>query len=167
MLPGLRRLDKSIVPLVLLNSPVFSLASICFTWSGLVVIRLVSVGLAITWIWTWFWPAKNNPWPTGNWLSLFLSSPVSLNTSLSISTAEGDCFSKNCIEALATIARPILEPIKSSTSWVTVVTPRLYFLALFARLNKKLAESSYFISCQASSTTRILFFWSVLVLFQI
>jgi len=46
--------------------------------------------------------------------------------------------------ALATIARPIRDPIKSSTSWVMVVMPRLYLRARLASENRKLAESSYF-----------------------
>ena len=81
-------------------------------------------------------------------------------------TDEGDCLSRNCIEAFATIARPMRDPIKSSTSCVMVVMPKLYLRARLARLKRKFAESSYFISCQASSTTSIRRFWSDLVLFQ-
>ena len=134
---------------------------------GLVTIRPVSVGLAITWMCTWFWPAKNSPCPTGNWLKRFFSSLVSLNTSVKTSTALGLCLSRNCILAFATMARPMRLPIKSSTSCVMVVMPRLYLRARLARLKRKLAESSYFINCQASSTINMRRFWSVLVLFQI
>src|SRR5581483_11824715 len=100
--------------------------------AGVVTISSFSVGLAITWMCTWFWPAKNNPCPTGNWLSRFFSSLVSLKTSDRTSTAVGDCLSRNCMLALATIALPIRLAIKSSTSWVTVVRPRLYLRARLA-----------------------------------
>lgn len=48
--------------------------------------------------------------------------------------------------------------MKSSTSWVIVVTPRPYFRARFTSPNKNLAESSYCMIFQASSTTRKRFF---------
>jgi len=57
--------------------------------------------------------------------------------------------------------------MKSSTSCVTVVRPKLYLRARLASENIKLALSGYFISCHASSTTSRRLRWSVRTLLQI
>src|SRR5438105_1885515 len=64
------------------------------------------------------------------------------------------------------MALPYEDFIKSSTSWVMVVTPIQYFRPRFTRPNKKEAPSSDCMSHQASSITKILFFTLVRTVFQ-
>ena len=76
------------------------------------------------------------------------------------------CFIKKEREEFVIIGWPYSDLIKSFMSWVIVVTPSQYFLALLVMPKRKEAPSSDFISHQASSTTKILFLSSDLTWFQ-
>ena len=83
---------------------------------------------------------RNRPWPTGNWLRSFFSVEVSLKMSASRSTALACCLRRTCMLELAMTARPKREEVKSSTSWVMLVMPRLYLRALLVRPEKEIGR---------------------------
>src|SRR3989344_1375411 len=116
---------------------------------------------------TCFCPAKKIPSPTSASNNRYFSSSVKLNVFWTTSIVADDCFNKICIEELVIMGFPYSDFMKSPTSWVMVVTPSQYFLALLHIPNKNEAPSSVLIIHQASSTTRILFFISERTLFQI
>ncbi len=102
--------------------------------------------------------AKKSHVPTEALRRIYFSCSVSLNISWRTSIEAGDCLRRSCIEEFVTIAFPCAEPIKSSTSWVIVVTQRPYLRARFTSQKRNFALSSYCMIFHASSTTRRRFF---------
>ena len=122
---------------------------------------------ARTWIQTCSVHAKNRPCHTDACSKIYFSCSVNLNTFWSTSIDAGDCFRRSCIEELVTIAFQYWLVTKSSTSWVMVVTQRLYLRARLTSQNTNFALSSYCMMFHASSTTSKRFLFELLTVFQI